>query len=193
MKTIPILLILLIVGFASRSQAQLVPASNGKWFMQLNGDLDSPTGNLANAVNQGWGGEAAIGYYFPHNFEISLETGFDTYSEKDIAFNGSWNLLPLVLKAQLHFFDDSDVQPYLLLAAGAAFNSRYATFGSFTGSNNEVDFLGEAGFGLSFILSPQSSFYVQAKMELDNTSSNYAADQPTVLISLNAGVKFALN
>lgn len=193
MKTIRILLILLIVGFVSRAQAQLVPASNGAWFMQLNADLNSPTGNLATAVNQGWGGEAAIGYYFPHNFEISLETGFDTYSEKNSAYNGSWNLLPVVLKAQLHFFDDSPVQPYLLLAAGMAFNSRYATFGSFTGSNSEADFLGEAGFGLSFILSPQSSFYVQIKIEVDDTSGNYAADQPTVLIPLNAGVKFALN
>src|SRR5665213_166774 len=193
MKTIYILMILFTLGLVSRAQAQLVPVSYEKWFMQINGDLGSPTGNLANAVNQGWGGEAAIGYYFPHNLEISLEAGFDTYSEKNSALNENWNLLPLVFKAQYHFFDASPLQPYVLLAAGLAFNSRYANFASFTGSNNETDLLEEAGFGLNFILGSQSSFYAQIKMEWDNTSSNYADDQPTVLIPINFGVKFLLN
>jgi hypothetical protein len=54
------------------------PPETGTWFMQINGDLDSPTGNLANAVNQGWGGEGSIGYHLDRSFQISIETGYDT-------------------------------------------------------------------------------------------------------------------
>jgi hypothetical protein len=165
---------------------------NGTWFIQVNGDLDSPTGNLANAVNQGWGGEGSIGYRLSQNFQISIETGYDTYSEKDTAFNGSWNLVPLVFKGA-YVMSHGFVRPYVFLAAGMAFNSRLANFGSFTGSNNEEDFLGEVGFGLSFDLGDRSSVFLQSKMEIDNTSSNYASDQPTILLPLNAGIKFPLN
>ncbi len=164
----------------------------GTWFMQMNGDLDSPTGNLANAVNQGWGGEGSIGYRLSSHFQLSLETGYDTYSEKDTAFNGSWNLVPLVVKGA-YVMGSGFVRPYIFLAAGMAFNSRLANFGSFTGSNNEADFLGEAGFGLSFYMGDRSSVFLQSKMEFDNTSSNYASDQPTILLPLNAGIKFALD
>jgi hypothetical protein len=168
------------------------PPESGTWFMQLNGDLDSPTGNLANEVNQGWGGEISIGYHLTRSVEIAVETGFDTYSEKDTAFNGSWNMTPLVLKG-IYVIGHEFVRPYVFLAAGMAFNSRIADFGAYTGSNNEADFLGEAGFGLSFSFGDRSSIFLQTKMEVDTTSSAYAEDQPTVLIPLNAGIKFALN
>jgi hypothetical protein len=168
------------------------PPEKGTWFLQLNGDLDAPTGNLANAVNQGWGLEGSIGYHLPKNFEISLELGYDTYSEKDAAFNGSWNVMPLVVKGT-YLIGHEFVQPYVFLAAGMAFNSKLATFGTFTGSNNEADFLGEAGLGLAFNMTASSSLFLQTKIEVDNTSANYAADQPTVFVPLNAGVKFALN
>ena len=210
MKIILAGLILLTLSLASLAWADTVPGPNngswvspsdsdntdppekGTWFLQVNGDLDSPTGNLANAVNQGWGGEASIGYHLPENFEISLETGYDTYSEKDNAFNGSWNVTPLVVKGT-YVVGHEFVRPYVFLAAGMAFNSKLANFGAFTGSNNEADFLGEAGLGLSFAMSNTSSVFLQTKMEVDGTSSNYAADQPTVFIPLNAGLKFALN
>jgi Outer membrane protein beta-barrel domain len=168
------------------------PPEKGTWFMQMNGDLDSPTGNLANAVNQGWGLEISVGYHLSKSFQVSVETGYDTYSEKDTAFNGSWNVTPLVLKGA-YVISHGFVRPYVFLAAGMAFNSRFANFGSFTGSNSEADFLGEAGLGLSFAMGNRSSVFLQTKMELDGTSANYAADQPTILIPLNAGIKFALN
>jgi hypothetical protein len=210
MKTILICLVLLALNPASPVRADAIPGSangswvspadsdntnppeSGTWFMQLNGDLDSPTGNLANAVNQGWGGEASIGYHLTRDFQISIETGYDTYSEKDTAFNGSWNLVPLVVKGA-YVISHGFVRPYIFLAAGMAFNSRLANFGSFTGGNSEADFLGEAGFGLSFSMGDRSSVFLQTKMEIDNTSSNYASDQPTILLPLNAGLKFALN
>jgi hypothetical protein len=168
------------------------PPEKGTWFLQINGDLDSPTGNLASAVNQGWGGEISIGYHLPVNFEIAVETGYDTYSEKNNAFNGSWNVTPLVVKG-IYLIGHQFIQPYVFLAAGMAFNSKLANYGSFTGSNNEGDFLGEAGLGLAFNMTSSSSLFLQMKMEVDNTSASYAADQPTVFIPLNAGVKFALN
>ncbi|HXL72813.1 MAG TPA: hypothetical protein VN963_04225 [bacterium] len=168
------------------------PPESGHWFMQLNGDLNSPTGNLANEVNQGWGGEISVGYHLTRSTEIAIETGFDTYSEKDTAFNGSWNMTPLVFKG-IYIIGHEFVRPYVFLAAGMAFNSRIADFGAYTGSNNEADFLGEAGFGLSFSMGEGSSVFLQTKMEVDTTSAGYASDQPTILIPLNAGIKFALN
>lgn len=164
----------------------------GSWFMQLNGDLNSPTGNLAGMVNQGWGGEASIGYHLPENFEISIELGYDSYSVKNSTQSASWNMMPLVLKGT-YLIGDEFIQPYVFLAAGLAFNSQLANSKIFGNSNNEADLLGETGLGLAFNMTESSSLFLQIKIELDDTSANYASDQPTVLMPLNAGLKFSLD
>ncbi len=210
MKVFLIAFTLLTFGWTSLSRAGTPPSQNtsnwvdpndsdntdppetGSWFMQLNGDLDSPTGNLANSVNQGWGGEASIGYHLPENFEASLELGYDSYSVKNSTQNASWNVMPLVIKIT-YLIGDEFIQPYAFIAGGLAFNSKLANSESFGSSNNEADLLGEAGLGLAFNMTESSSLFLQLKMELDNTSSNYANDQPTVLIPLNAGFKFSLD
>ncbi len=168
------------------------PPQKGTWFMQMNGDLDFPTGNLAQAVDQGWGGEISIGYHLPRDFEIGIELGYDTYSEKNGAFTGTWNVTPLVVKLA-YVIGKGSVQPYLFLAGGIAFNSKHADLGALPGNALEADFLGEAGLGLSFAISGASCVFFQTKMELDNTSAGYAADQPTILMPLNLGINFPLN
>jgi hypothetical protein len=185
-----ILILLLLLGFSSSVLAD-TSVDNGSWFIQINGDTGFPTGNLYNAVNQGWGGEGSIGYR-TDNLALSVESGYDTYSAKNGTFNGMWNLVPLVGKIQFGGVGYQPIMPYIFVAAGLAFNSESASAFGFTGTTNETDFLGEGGLGLSFGLTHEASFFMQGKVELDNTSKNYSSDSPTVLIPVNAGFNFAL-
>jgi hypothetical protein len=189
MKKFLILVLLLAVGLVSKSWADTV-SDDGAWFIQINGDSGFPTGNLANNVNQGWGGEGSIGYHFAHDYAVAVESGFDTYSAKGGA-NAQWNMVPLIFKVQMGGYS-AGVSPYLLLGAGVAFNSETATVFGITGNASETDFLGEAGLGLAFPLSDKANFFVQGKVEADMTSSNYSKDQPTVLIPINAGFQFLM-
>jgi hypothetical protein len=192
MKKTLIFLFMLSLGFISAANAQSDSGHDYHWFIQVNGDLGLPTGHLANAVNTGWGGEGSIGFQVDQNFELSVESGYDTYAAKNTTFNATWNMIPLILKGQI-YGGNGRTKPYFFAGAGAAFNSQNASFGNLTASNSEVDFLGEVGAGLSIGLSNDSSFFAQVKVEMDNTSTNYAADMPTVLVPINAGFKFSLN
>ncbi len=192
MKKTLAFLFMLSLAVSSSARAQSSPDYYNRWFIQVNGDMGLPTGHLANAVNTGWGGEGSIGVQVDRNLDVSVESGYDTYAAKNTTFNATWNMVPLILKAQV-YGGNGRTRPYVLFGAGAAFNSQTASFGNLTASNSEVDFLGEAGVGLSIGLSDQSSFFAQVKVEMDNTSTNYAADMPTVLVPINAGFKFALN
>ena len=149
MKNIFVLVSLLMLGTVSFVMADSGTGSpdNGAWFMQINGDTSFPTANLANQVNQGWGGEGSVGYRFPANLELSLESGYDTYSAKNGAFNGMWNVIPVVMKLE-YGFGDSPTKPYLFVGAGLAFNNKSASFFGGTVSTSET----WAGLGVIFVL-----------------------------------------
>jgi hypothetical protein len=195
MKPLSVLFLIGFITLAAPLKADTLPPDNGNWFMQVNGDYGFPTGNLAGAVNQGWGGELSFGFRSNQHFSLSLESGFDSYAGKSSALNAAWNIMPLVVKFQ-HGIGLPLIRPYYFLAAGLALNSKLENYFSFTASNNEVDFLGEAGLGLAFPLVEKfdrADFFIQTKVEIDTTSAGYSGDQPTVLIPINAGLKFALD
>jgi hypothetical protein len=197
MKKLLILVSIVTLGFVSIASADPIsgpsPVDNGAWFMQLNGDTSFPTANLSNQVNQGWGGEGSIGYRFPQHFDISVESGYDTYSTKNGNNTGMWNLVPLVMKLQYNVGNGA-TKPYLFVAGGFAFNSKSPNyfFGQ-TSPTSETDFLEEGGVGLSFDLMSGSIFFVQGKIEVDNTTGAYASDVPTIVFPINIGWKFALD
>jgi len=185
MKKLSIGLFVFLLGLAASAGAQ----DQGNVFLQVNGDTSFPTGNLSSAVNQGWGGEGSIGYRFQDVLTLSVESGYDTYSFKNNYKNfnsGSWNLVPLVFKVQIGF-RHLPINPYIFAAGGLAFNAESFSAGGFTYNANETDFLGEAGAGLAFPTMADSSFFIQGKIEMDNTSSSYANDQPTYLFPINVG------
>jgi hypothetical protein len=194
MKKILVLISLLMLGSVSLVLADSATGTtdNGAWYMQINGDTSFPTANLANQVNQGWGGEGSIGYRFPQKLDLSLESGYDTYSAKNGNNNGMWNMVPVVLKLQ-YAFGESPTKPYLFVGAGLAFNNKSANFFGGTVSSSETDFLEEAGVGLSFAMSSGTVFFVQGKIEVDNTTSAYASDVPTIVFPINIGWKFSLD
>ncbi len=195
MKPLSVLFLVGLISLAPPLKADTVPPDNGNWFMQVNGDFGFPTGNLAGAVTPGWGGELSLGFRSNQHFSLSVESGFDTYSGKSSALNAAWNIMPLVLKFQ-HSVSLPFIRPYFFVAAGLALNSKLENYFSFTGSNNEADFLGEAGLGFAFPLAEKfdrADLFIQAKVEIDTTSASYSGDQPTVLIPVNAGLKFALD
>jgi hypothetical protein len=192
MKKILVLVSLFLLGSVSHVLADSTTMGNGSWFMQINGDTSFPTANLSNQVNQGWGGEGAIGYRFPMNLELSAESGYDTYSTKNGNNNGMWNMVPLLLKLQYNL-GDSSTKPYVFVGGGLAFNTKSANFFGTTFSNSETDFLEEAGVGLSFAMMSGTIFYIQGKIEVDNTTSSYASDVPTIVFPINVGWKFSLD
>ncbi len=190
MKKILILSLMLMLGSVSFAMAD--DTTGGAWVIQLNGDTGFATGNLAKNVNQGWGGEGSIGYRFPSNILLAVESGFDTYSAKNGTFNAQWNMVPLIAKIQ-SCFGTGMVKPYLFVGGGLAFNSSTASAFGVSGTTTETDFLGEAGLGFDFAVAENVALFVQGKVEMDTTSKNYSSDVPTVLIPINAGFKFALN
>lgn len=159
----------------------------GCWIFQVNAETGFPTGNLNNVANEGWGSEGSFGYRFPQNITISLESGYVGYSAKSGVLNTTWDLIPIVLKGQYNF-GNAGIQPYVFLGAGLALNSQSSSFAGLTYARGETDFLEESGLGVSFAVAPQIYLYVQTKIEIDNTSGNYAADQPTVIIPLDIGL-----
>jgi hypothetical protein len=161
----------------------------GTWVFQINSETGFPTGRLNNVVNEGWGAQASFGYRFPQNITLSLEGGYMGYSAKSGVLNTTWAALPFMLVGQ-YSFSSGTIQPYVFLGAGMAFNSQAS---SFAGTAAENDFLEEAGLGISFALVTQTYLFVQSKVEVDNTSSAYAPDQPTVLIPLDVGLTIQVN
>src|ERR1700677_1688336 len=47
-----------------------VPSNISTWVFQIDGETAFPTGNLNNAVDEGWGLEASVGYRFPQNITL---------------------------------------------------------------------------------------------------------------------------
>jgi hypothetical protein len=190
-----IILILFFMGLLSLTSSAFAVTENmdqDTWILQMNGDTGFPTGSLSHNVNQGWGGEGSIGFRFPIDLEFSVESGYDTYSSKNGSFNSTWNVVPLIIKTQ-YSFGNAGIKPYVFIGAGVAFNSKTASSNGNMNSASETDFLDEAGIGLSFVMMENTCFFVQGKVEMDYTSANYAADQPTVLFPINAGFKFDLD
>jgi hypothetical protein len=169
-----------------------VPASVGTWILQIDGETGFPTGNLNNVAAEGWGPEGSFGYRFPQNFTLSLETGYVGYAPKNGMLNTTWDIIPILLKGQYNF-GSGYVQPYLFLGAGVALNSQSSSFAGPNHTAGEADFLEEAGLGISFVLLTQTYLFIQSKVEVDNTSSNYAGDQPTLLIPIDVGLNIQVN
>jgi hypothetical protein len=194
MKKFSILIFICVLGLASTSRAQTDPDGEEitSWFAQINAASNFPSGHLAQDAGQGWGGEAAFGFRLPGHVELSVQSGYDTFNSKSTLFNGTWNMIPLVVKGQV-YFGQGNIRPYVFLAAGLAFNSESASFLGITGTNSETDFLEEGGIGLAFPMGNRSSFFIQGKVDVDNTSSAYASDQPTVFFPVSAGFQFMLN
>lgn len=158
---------------------------------QDNIDNSFAIGNLSSDVNQGWGGEASLGYRFHNNLELSIESGYDAFSGRTDGFNSTWDVVPLVFKIQ-YGFGNSIIQPYVFVGAGIAFNVKAASPDGSLSDASEDDFLDEAGLGFGFVLDQTSSFFVQAKLETDYTSVNYASGITFLLFPLIAGFKFLL-
>jgi len=194
LKNLSIVVSLCLFCLVSSAWAQTDPdgSDNTAWFAQINGNTCFPSGHLSQNVDQGWGFEASLGYRLPGHVEISVESGYDTYLAKITTFNGAWSMTPLVLKGQI-YLGSSIIRPYLFVPAGLAFNSESASFLGLTGTANETDLLEEGGFGFALPMGDRSSFFIQGKVEADNTTSHYANDQPTLLFPVSAGVQFMLN
>jgi hypothetical protein len=170
----------------------VVPANIGTWVLQIDGETSFPTGRLNNVADEGWGPEGSIGYRFPQNITLSFETGYEGYAAKNGVLNTTWDMVPILLKCQYNF-GSINVQPYLFLGAGIALNAQSSSFAGPSGIVSETDFLEEGGLGISFLLLTQTYLFVQGKVEVDDTSSNYAGDQPTVLIPVDVGLNILVN
>jgi hypothetical protein len=169
-----------------------IPSNFGTWIIQVDGETSFPTGRLNNVAVEGWGPEASFGYRFPQNITLSLESGYIGYAAKSGVLNTTWDMVPVLLKGQYNF-GSGNIQPYFFLGLGIALNSESSSFAGPGGAVGENDFLEEAGLGVSFALLTQTYLFFQSKVEVDNTSSNYAGDQPTVLIPVDVGLNILVN
>ncbi len=180
------------LGFISNVWADEEERTTHVWIIQANQDFSFPLDNLANRVNPSWSVQGSVGYRFPINLELSIESGYDSYAARDSSFNRIWTVFPLVFKVQ-YGFGNGIIQPYVFIGAGAAFNNKTASADGSTIGASETDFLDEGGIGMDFSLDKNSSFFFQFKLVMDHTSSSYSDDTPVFVSLPNAGFKFALN
>jgi hypothetical protein len=123
---------------------------------------------------------------------LAIESGYDTYSTKNGNNSGAFTVVPLVLKLQ-YDLGVMPTKPYIFVGGGLAFNNKSANYFGGTVATSETDFLEEAGIGMSFSMEAETIFYVQGKIEVNNTSSSYASDVPTISFPINVGVRFPLD
>ncbi|HTA77838.1 MAG TPA: outer membrane beta-barrel protein [bacterium] len=199
MKNILMVLLLASMGLAAAVHADTEIAvsstatpSVGTIVFQLDGETSFPQGQLGNTALQGWGPEISGGYRFPQNITLSLETGYVGLGFKGNQFNTSWDMVPVLLKGQYNF-SGGLIQPYVFLGAGLALNFQSSSFAGTAYNSSEVDFLEEGGLGISFSVIEQIYLFIQTKIEIDNTSSHYAPDQPTILIPVDVGLVMSVN
>jgi len=192
-------LLLISLGLASTAHADMEIAvtgtatpSIGTIVFQIDGETSFPQGQLNNTALQGWGPEISGGYRFPQNITLSLETGYVGLGLKGNVFNSTWAMIPIVFKGQYNF-TNGVVQPYVFLGAGLALNYQSSSFAGTAYTPSETDFLEEGGLGISFSLLEQIFLFIQTKIEIDDTSSRYAPDQPTVLIPVDVGLVMSVN
>jgi len=141
-----------LMAATSLSFAEGADASNGKWFMQIQGGISLPinTGSSFGSsivsynfdfYSLGCGGEVQVGYALSKDFSLSLEGGYESYplttSETSLlgffnillasnglsAISANLNHIPLELVAQYNISTGGPVTPYILLGAGVAFDS----------------------------------------------------------------------
>jgi hypothetical protein len=181
----------------------------GSWVLQAQGGLNilaSSPGNLVTIGGVGYGVEGSFGYDFSNNFSLSLMGGYDAIPGKNPGFpvTGVYmTYLPFQLEGKYNL-GTVDFDPYVTLGAGIAVNALMingilAGVGQ-TEEFTETDFLLSPGFGVSFPLAPKANFFVQARVDLDFFSSNYANalsnagtkkfDTPQIFIPIQAGLSF---
>lgn len=181
------------VGNTSAAVSNIsAPSATDTWVFQIDIESSFPTGRLSNQAAEGWGPEGSLGYRFAQNITLSLETGYVGYSAKNGLLNTTWAMVPVLLKGQYNL-GNGNIQPYGFLGLGLAVNSQSSFFAAPGDSLNEVDFLQEAGLGISFALLTQTYLFIQTKIEIDDTSAHYAGDQPTVLLPIDIGLNILVN
>lgn len=189
----------------------VVSTPGGERFVfQIDGGMvPAISGAAATQLGTGFGFDARISYAFDDFFSMGLETGFYDFGLSNSSLQNfglpsgsSTNMshIPVLGLFQIGLGDSGGpIQPYLILAAGFAFDAYNAQGASFAAgvpvsyANFEID----PGFGLTFALDKSMNLFVQAKFDMDfdnNTSgsSGQIADSPIIFIPLQVGLNFNL-
>ncbi|SRR5665213_952853 len=183
--------------------------------VQLDGGLVMPVSNAASTVyGTGLGFDARIGYAFDDVFSVGLETGFYDLSATAAALSsapGGYNFpagatsdishVPVLFDMQIYFGDPgAPIQPYLVLAAGLAFDAvnlqgaPYKPGVIYSWANFEFD----PAVGMAFMLDRNTNVFIQGKWAMDfddyNTTDINAqsADTPIMLIPIQVGLNLSL-
>jgi len=164
-----------------------------QWIEQGDGGFVLPLSRAAsNGYAAGYGGDILVGYRFDRDFSLSADVGyFDCDQKVSGSSAGEWVYVPIMAVARMNF-GPGPVRPYLLLGAGAAYNT-YSLTPSYSGrvSKKETDLLLAPGLGVLFIVNGDTALYVQGRFDLNFASqSGPFTDTPTIFMPLKAGLSF---
>jgi outer membrane protein W len=195
----------------SSSSASTGDNASGSWLIQLEGGINIPASSEASTLlTMGGGGEGQIGYAFSKDFSLSVESGYETFSNNSTNLNlGSGksinvNHIPVELVGQYNFAGGS-VVPYIVVGAGVAFDSLSASGFTLPASQTTswTNFELDPGIGVAFNVAKSVNVFVQGKVDMDfetvsgsnQQSSNPKGefnDSPLLMIPVQVGVNFLL-
>jgi hypothetical protein len=179
--------------------------------VQLDGGLVMPISSAASTVyGTGLGFDARVGYAFDDVFSIGLESGYYNLSVTPATIakftfpagaTSNTSHVPVLFDMQIYFGDSgAPIQPYLVLAAGLAFDAvnlqgaPYKPGVIYSWANFEFD----PAIGVAFMLDRNTSVFIQGKWAMDfdddNTTDTNAQSQdtPIILIPLQVGLNLSL-
>jgi hypothetical protein len=164
----------------------------------------------ATYFSTGYNFDGRISYAFDDVFAIGLESGFYNLGVPSTSLKNSgipasamasMTHIPLLFTMQIYFGDSgAPIQPFLLLAAGLAFDSDNLQGASFpaTAVTSWTNFELDPAVGVAFRLDKNTNVFVQARCDMDfddNTSTDAAVqsgDSPLITVPIQAGVNLNL-
>jgi hypothetical protein len=172
-------------------------APGQKWIEQVDGGFVFPVSPSAAAnFDRGVGGDILVGYRFNRDFSLSADLGYyDCDAKVGGATAGEWFYTPVMAVARFNF-GAGTVRPYLILGAGAAFNTfSFTPISLVRQSKGEADFLLAPGIGVLFAIATNMALYVQGRLDIDFTPAGGVLgspfmESPVLFVPVKAGLSF---
>ncbi|TMQ61734.1 MAG: porin family protein [Candidatus Eisenbacteria bacterium] len=133
----------------------------GRTMLRLHAGISTPTGDLDNLVNTGWGLGASLGYGVGRNTVLSWGVAYHHFGEE--LADGRVAITPVTMSVDYGFSSSGSVRPWVSGGLGLYHVSEKVTEfvapNTFViSSDEENDFGLNFGFGIATPLSPRSTF-----------------------------------
>ena len=178
--------VLAMMGFSYSAKA------DGKIKLSVGGDVLIPTGDFGDAFSTGFGGSVSGEYMVSPMANITLRTGYFTWSAKDLpsGFDAKFKGVPVLAGLKYYFMPEGSARVYGHGELGLFFGTAEATVvvlgQSYSGSVSETKFTIAPALGVEIPAGSSASIDVSARYLIIST------DPSSNSIGFRAAVNFGL-